>query len=53
LEQFNQNLGIVVSLAPLGETQLPSGKRVLNLPVYFLERFHALAKGESSSMFVF
>ena len=51
LEQFNQNLGIVVSLAPLAETDLPSGKRVLNLPVYLVEQFHALAKGESSSVF--
>jgi predicted AAA+ superfamily ATPase len=44
LEQFNQNLGIVVSLAPLAETQLPSGKRVLNLPAYLLEQFDALVK---------
>ena len=46
LEQFNQSLGIVVSLAPLGETQLSSGKRVLNLPVYLMEKFDVLAKGE-------
>jgi hypothetical protein len=46
LEQFNQSLGIVVSLAPLAETQLPSGKRALNLPVYLMEKFDVLAKGE-------
>jgi uncharacterized protein len=51
LEQFNQGLGIVVSLAPLAETQLPSGKRVLNLPAYLLEQFDALVKGENKSLF--
>jgi predicted AAA+ superfamily ATPase len=50
LEQFNQGLGIVVSLAPLTETRLPSGKRVLNLPAYLLEQFDALVKGERTSL---
>lgn len=49
LEQFNQGLGIVVSLAPLAETRLPNGTRILNLPVYFLEKFAPLAKGEKAS----
>jgi predicted AAA+ superfamily ATPase len=50
-EQFNQGLGIVVSLAPLAETHLPSGKRVLNLPAYLLEQFDALVKRENKSLF--
>ncbi|MFM8716699.1 MAG: DUF4143 domain-containing protein, partial [Spartobacteria bacterium] len=50
LEQFNQNLGVVVSLAPLAETQLPSGKKVLNLPAYLLEQFDVLVKEKKSSV---
>ena len=48
LEQFEQGLGIVVSLAPLAETRLSNGTRILNLPVYFLEKFVTLAKGDKS-----
>ncbi|MFM8365449.1 MAG: hypothetical protein ACKOAS_09895, partial [Verrucomicrobiota bacterium] len=44
LEQFGQGLGVVVSLAPLAETQLANGRRILNLPAYFLERFGEMAK---------
>lgn len=47
LEQFNQKLGVVVSLAPLEQAELPNGQRILNLPAYFLEKFDALAKCES------
>ncbi len=44
LEQFRQGLGVVVSLAPLAETRLANGRRILNLPAYFLEGFGEMAK---------
>jgi predicted AAA+ superfamily ATPase len=52
LEQFEQGLGIVVSLAPLAETRLSNGTRILNLPVYFLEKIVTLTKGEKSVLAV-
>jgi predicted AAA+ superfamily ATPase len=39
LAQYGQKFGVVVSLAPLFETQLATGAKILNLPVYLLEQF--------------
>ena len=37
--QYGQNLGVVVSCAPLAETQLASETKILSLPINLMERF--------------
>jgi predicted AAA+ superfamily ATPase len=39
LEQYGQKFGVVVSCAPVGEVQLANGVKILNLPIYLMERF--------------
>ena len=43
LEQYGQNLGVVVSFAPYGMVQLASGAKILSLPIYLMERFEKFA----------
>ena len=42
LEQYGQKFGVVVSCAPVGEVQLANGVKILNLPIYLMERFEKL-----------
>ena len=42
LEQYGQKFGVVVSCAPFGEVQLANGVKILNLPIYLMERFEKL-----------
>ena len=37
--QYGQKFGVVVSCAPVGEVQLANGVKILNLPIYLMERF--------------
>jgi predicted AAA+ superfamily ATPase len=46
MDQYKQSVGVVVSLAPFGETSLANGTRIINLPAYLLEQFEKLAKVE-------
>lgn len=50
MDQYEQSVGVVVSLAPFGETCLANGTRIINLPTYFLEQFAKLAKVEKSGV---
>jgi hypothetical protein len=50
MAQYEQSVGVVVSLAPFGETCLANGTRIINLPTYFLEQFAKLAKVEKSGV---
>lgn len=38
LDTFSLKTGIIVSLAPLSVTEFASGKKVINIPAYMLEK---------------